>query len=77
VEHTGFDSSTLLYWRKTAGKIGAATSDKRGRAEGCEETGIVRGRRKHAVDSTILVDAVASQDTITQLISAIRRVGGS
>ena len=28
-----------------------------------------------AVDSTILADAVATQDTITQLISAIRRVG--
>jgi hypothetical protein len=35
----------------------------------------VRGRRKRAVDSTILADAVATQDTVTQLISAIRRVG--
>src|SRR5690242_7884953 len=33
------------------------------------------GRGKRAVDSTILADAVATQDTITQLISAIRRVG--
>jgi hypothetical protein len=40
-----------------------------------EETGILRGRRKRAVDSTILADAVATQDTITQLIAAIRRVG--
>ena len=39
------------------------------------ETGILRGRGKRAVDSTILADAVATQDTITQLISAIRRVG--
>ncbi|MFZ2528809.1 MAG: hypothetical protein WAX14_14355 [Rhodococcus sp. (in: high G+C Gram-positive bacteria)] len=39
------------------------------------ETGIVRGRGKRAVDSTILADAVATQDTITQLIAAIRRVG--
>jgi hypothetical protein len=35
----------------------------------------LRGRRKRAVDSTILADAVATQDTITQLIAAIRRVG--
>ncbi len=35
----------------------------------------MRGRRKRAVDSTILADAVATQDTVTQLISAIRRVG--
>ena len=39
------------------------------------ETGVLRGRRKRAVDSTILADAVATQDTITQLIAAIRRVG--
>ena len=38
------------------------------------ETGVLGGRRKRAVDSTILADAVATQDTITQLIAAIRRV---
>ena len=32
------------------------------------------GRRRRAVDSTIVADAVATQDTVTQLISAIRRV---
>src|SRR6266511_3760034 len=40
-----------------------------------EATGILRGRTRRAVDSTILADAVATQDTITQLIAAIRRVG--
>src|SRR6266851_2779138 len=35
---------------------------------------IAKGRRRRAVDSTILADAVATQDTITQLVSAIRRV---
>ena len=39
-----------------------------------EETGVRKGRRRRAVDSTILADAVATQDTITQLIAAIRRV---
>jgi hypothetical protein len=39
-----------------------------------EQTGILAGRRRRAVDSTILADAVATQDTITQLVSAIRRV---
>jgi hypothetical protein len=38
------------------------------------ETGVLTGRRRRAVDSTILADAVATQDTITQLIAAIRRV---
>ena len=39
------------------------------------ETGVLKGRRRRAVDSTILADAVATQDTITQLVAAIRRVG--
>src|SRR5258708_3929298 len=36
--------------------------------------GCCRGRRRRAVDSTILADAVATQDTVTQLVSAIRKV---
>ena len=36
---------------------------------------MLRDRRRRAVDSTILADAVATQDTITQLAAAIRRVG--
>lgn len=39
------------------------------------ETGVLTGRRRRAVDSTILADAVAPQGTIIQLIAAIRRVG--
>ena len=35
---------------------------------------MLRGRRRRAVDSTILADAVATQDTVTQLVSAIRKV---
>jgi hypothetical protein len=40
------------------------------------ETGAVSGRTRRAVDSTVLDDAVARQDTVTQLIAAIRRVAG-
>lgn len=75
LDHKGFDPSTLVYWRRRLAK-----SDRPHRISDAvrvvvEQTGIVRGRRKRAVDSTILADAVATQDTITQLISAIRRVG--
>ena len=35
---------------------------------------MLKGRRRRAVDSTILADAVATQDTVTQLVAAIRRV---
>jgi hypothetical protein len=38
-------------------------------------TGVLRGKTRRALDSTILDDAVARQDTVTQLIAAVRRVG--
>ena len=39
------------------------------------ETGAVAGKQRRALDSTVLDDAVARQDTVTQLIAQIRRVG--
>ena len=39
-----------------------------------EATGVLQGKRRRALDSTLLDDAVATQDTVTQLVSAIRRV---
>src|SRR4249919_2478304 len=70
----GFDPSSLVYWRRRL-----ANSDRPHRINDAvrqviEATGVLAGRRRRAVDSTILDDAVATQDTITQLISAIRRV---
>jgi hypothetical protein len=35
---------------------------------------VLRGRGRRALDSTILEDAVATQDTVTQLVAAVRRV---
>jgi IS5 family transposase len=74
LDHGGFDPSTLVYWRRRLAK-----SDRPHRVSGAvakviEETGVLKGRRRRAVDSTILADAVATQDTITQLVAAIRRV---
>src|SRR5215469_15946798 len=73
LDYAGFDPSTLVYWRRRL-----AASDRPHRisdavAKVIGETGILKGRRGRAVDSTILADAVATQDTITQLVSAIRR----
>jgi hypothetical protein len=39
-----------------------------------EATGVLRGRGRRVLDATILADAVATQDTVTQLVAAIRRV---
>jgi len=74
LDDKGFHPSTLTYWRRRL-----AASDRPHRindavARVVEATGILRGRHRRAVDSTILADAVATQDTITQLISQIRRV---
>ncbi|WP_203880396.1 transposase, partial [Planobispora takensis] len=38
------------------------------------QSGVLSGRNRRALDSAVLMDAVATQDTITQLIAAIRRV---
>ena len=75
VDAKGFDSSTLTYWRKRL-----AASDRPQRIfevvrEVIAETGAVRGKTRRALDSTVLDDAVACQDTVTQLIAQIRRVG--
>jgi hypothetical protein len=37
-------------------------------------TGVLKGKHRRALDSTVLDDAVATQDTVTQLIAAVRRV---
>lgn len=75
LDHKGFDASTLVYWRRRLAKSKRPHRINDAVKRVIEETGILRGRAKRAVDSTILADAVATQDTITQLISAIRRVG--
>jgi transposase len=75
LDHKGFDPTTLVYWRKRLAKSDRPQRINEAVRQVVEESGILRGRRKRAVDSTILADAVATQDTITQLIAAIRRVG--
>ena len=66
--------STLVYWRKRIAKSERPHRVNNAVRKMVGETGVLRGRRRRAVDSTILADAVATQDTVTQLVSAIRRV---
>ena len=75
LDHEGFHPSTLTYWRRRL-----ARSDRPNRIFDAvraviAETGVLRGKTRRALDSVVLDDAVATQDTITQLIAAIRRVG--
>src|SRR5450755_1035601 len=69
-----FDPSTLVYWRRRISK-----SDRPDRvfdavAAVIAGTGILRGRRKRCVDSTVFDDAVSTMDTCTQLVTAMRKV---
>ncbi len=68
-----FDPSALVYWRR---RIAASERPDRvfdAVAELIAQTGILRGRRKRCVDSTVFDDAVATQDTVTQLMAAMRK----
>jgi len=69
-----FHPTTLTYWRRRL-----AASERPNRIfdavkQVVAETGVLRGKTRRALDSTVLDDAVATQDTVTQLIGAIRRV---
>jgi DDE family transposase/transposase-like protein DUF772 len=70
----GFHPTVLTYWRRRL-----AHSDRPNRIfevvrEVVAATGALSGKTRRVLDATVLEDAVATQDTVTQLIAAIRRV---
>jgi hypothetical protein len=74
LDDKGFHPSTLTYWRQRLARSKRPHRINEAVKRVVEQTGMLAGRRRRAVDSTILADAVATQDTITQLVSAVRRV---
>jgi len=74
LDDDGFDYSVLTYWRTRLRRSNRPERIFDAVREVIDATGVLSGRRRRALDSTILDDAVATQDTVTQLISAIRRV---
>ena len=74
IGHGGFDPSTLTYWRKRLAASAAPNRIFDAVKAVVAETGVLNGRNRRALDSTILDDAVATQDTVTQLIAVIRKV---
>ena len=74
IDHEGFHPTTLTVWRN---RLRASDRPERifeaVRAV-VTATGVLRGKHRRALDSVVLDDAVATQDTITQLIAAVRRV---
>jgi hypothetical protein len=75
VTAAAFHPTTLTVWRN---RLAASQRPHRifdAVREVVLASGVVRGRNRRALDSTILDDAVARQDSVTQLIAAVRRVG--
>ena len=74
LDDEGFHPTVLTLWRN---KLRVSARPERvfdAVREVIAETGVLKGKVRRALDSTVLDDAVATQDTVTQLISAIRRV---
>ena len=69
-----FDPSALVYWRKRIAKSKRPDRVFDAMAAVIAETGLLRGRRKRCVDSTVFDDAVATMDTVCQLMAAMRKV---
>jgi IS5 family transposase len=74
VTAAAFHPTTLTYWR--ARLAGSKRPNRVFEAvrEVVSATGALAGRTRRALDSTVLDDAVATQDTVTQLVAAVRRV---
>lgn len=74
LDDPGIHYSVLTYWRA---RLRASQRPQRifdtVRAV-IAATGVLATKTRRALDSTLLDDAVATQDTVTQLVSAIRRV---
>jgi hypothetical protein len=74
IDHPGFHPTTLTVWRN---RLRASVRPERifEAVRGViEQTGALKGKTRRALDSVVLDDAVATQDTVTQLIAAVRRV---
>ena len=74
LDDEGFHPTVLVYWRN---RLRASPRPRRifeAVRQVVASTGVLAGRRRRVLDSTVLDDAVATQDTVTQLVAAIRRV---
>ena len=69
-----FHDTTLTYWRRRLAASSAPNRIFEAVQAVVAQTGVLKGKTRRALDSTVLDDAVATQDTVTQLIAAIRRV---
>lgn len=74
IDAAGFHPTVLTYWRR---RLAASSRPDRifdAVREVVTATGALAAKTRRALDATILEDAVATQDTVIQVIAAIRRV---
>src|SRR5215217_4900834 len=74
VAAAGFHPTVLTYWRR---RLAASSHPNRifdAVREVVAAAGALTGKTRRALDSTVLEDAVSTQDTVTQLVASIRRV---
>jgi IS5 family transposase len=74
LDDVGVDFTVLTYWRTRLRRSEHPERIFDAVRAVIEATGVLTGKNRRALDSTLLDDAVATQDTVTQLIAAIRRV---
>ncbi len=74
LDEAGFDYSVLTYWRTRLRHSSRPERIFEAVRSVIDATGVLKGKTRRALDSTLLDDAVATQDTVTQLVAAIRRV---
>jgi IS5 family transposase len=74
LDDEGFDYTVLTYWRTRLRQSERPERIFDAVRAVIDATGVLKGKTRRALDSTLLDDAVATQDTVTQLIAAIRRV---
>ena len=74
LDDPGFDFTVLTYWRTRLRQSERPQRIFDAIRAVVEATGVLKTKHRRALDSSILDDAVATQDTVTQLISAMRRV---
>lgn len=74
IDASGIHPTVLTYWRNRLRQSPQPERILDAVRGVVAATGVLKGRTRRALDSTVLDDAVATQDTVTQLVGAIRRV---
>jgi len=74
IDAAGIHPTVLTYWRNRLRESSRPERIFDAVRGVVAATGVLKGRARRALDSTVLDDAVATQDTVTQLVAAIRRV---